>query len=368
MTKPLQITEDLLQISRLALTTSQENVQMYIQKMIRRYNKELPELARQIDGLLKQSKTKGVSARGSSTPQEAIPVDMDSRLHLLRFDPGTNIEIEPIFSESIKNTLNQMIQERRHSNILSERGLLPAKSAIFTGPPGVGKTLAAKWLARELGIPLLTLDLSAVMSSFLGRTGNNLRFVLDYAKKNNSILFLDELDAIAKRRDDTSEIGELKRLVTVLLQEIDNWSTGQLLIAACNHPDLLDPAIWRRFDVVIEFPLPDRAASEAAIISFLGSDHKEVKRVLIKTLAQVFSKTSFSEIERLIKTARKQAIITNSSITNVLLDIIKLKLKDLDKDQKLDQAVALVKNNIISQREACELTGISRDTIRKTMN
>jgi hypothetical protein len=111
----------------------------------------------------------------------------------------------------------------------------------------LGDTLAARVLARTLGRPLLILDLAAVMSSFLGRTGGNLRHVLDYAKSIECVLLLDELDAIAKRRDDAGEIGELKRLVTVLIQEIDDWPSSGLLVAATNHPELLDPAIWRRF-------------------------------------------------------------------------------------------------------------------------
>src|SRR5690606_32775240 len=106
--------------------------------------------------------------------------------------------------------------------------------------------------------PLLILDLASVMSSYLGRTGTNLRHVLDYAKSLDCVLLLDELDAIAKRRDDRGEIGELKRLVTVLLQQIDDWPPKSLLIAATNHADLLDPALWRRFDVTLEFPIPDR--------------------------------------------------------------------------------------------------------------
>src|SRR5665213_3572636 len=123
-------------------------------------------------------------------------------------------------------------------------------------PPGVGKTLAARWIARELHRPLLTLDLSAVMSSFLGRTGANVRHVLDYAKGVDCVLLLDELDSIAKRRDDASDVGELKRLVTVLLQEIDDWPSTGLLIAATNHSDLLDPAVWRRFEMRVNFPMP----------------------------------------------------------------------------------------------------------------
>ena len=149
--------------------------------------------------------------------------------------------------------MDQLVAEHSRVGDLLRAGLSPTRTALFIGPPGVGKTLGDGWLARELHRPLLTLDLSAVMSSFLGRTGANLRHVSDYAKGVPCIMLLDEIVAIAKRRDDSQEVGELKRLVTVLLQEIDDWPSGGLLIAATNHSDLLDPAVWRRFETQIAF-------------------------------------------------------------------------------------------------------------------
>ncbi|KOO11114.1 AAA family ATPase, partial [Vibrio xuii] len=140
----------------------------------------------------------------------------------------------------------QVLLEREYNDALLSEGLQPTKSIIFQGPPGVGKTLSARWLANQLDLPLLTLDLATVMSSFLGKTGSNVRAVLEHAMSFPCVLLLDEFDAIAKRRDDDRELGELKRLVTVLLQTIDEWPATSLLIAATNHGELLDPAIWRR--------------------------------------------------------------------------------------------------------------------------
>ena len=108
---------------------------------------------------------------------------MDSRLQLLKVEFSV-LDNELIVSENIKNGLSQLLSERRNSKALMKHGLHPTKSVLFTRPPGVGKTMAAKWVASQLDKPLLVLDLAAVMSSFLGRTGNNIRFVLDYAKKN----------------------------------------------------------------------------------------------------------------------------------------------------------------------------------------
>jgi SpoVK/Ycf46/Vps4 family AAA+-type ATPase len=241
--------------------------------------------------------------------------------------------------------------------------LSPTRTAILTGPPGVGKTLAARWLATQLDRPLLTLDLSAVMSSFLGRTGANVRHVLDYAKGVSCVLLLDELDAIAKRRDDAQEVGELKRLVTVLLQEIDDWPEGGLLVAASNHQELLDPAVWRRFDTHIELGLPDSAAVGQAIQLFLDNA-PALSSAWSAALAELLHGQSFSDIERLLKSVRRQAILNDCSLEELLPRLVRQYIEGQSKSTKKDIAVKLTAAGL-SQRTINDLTGLSRDTIRK---
>ena len=204
------------------------------------------------------------------------------------------------------------------------------------------------------------------MSSYLGRTGSNVRHVLDYAKGMPCVLLLDELDAIAKRRDDDQELGELKRLVTVLLQEIDDWPEGGLLVAASNHQELLDPAVWRRFEVQIEFGLPTREAIEQSLKLFID-DPLELEDTWSAALAEVLSGESFSDIERQIKHLRRQAALDDCDLRDLFPILIRRYIDGQTKASKREIAIRLGEAGL-SQRAVNELTGISRDTLRKLSN
>lgn len=354
-----KLKNDLFHLARVALSERPQDLQMYLQRLIKQHSHNEPELSRSLLDLVRKAPTRSSPLRRN--PDMVMPVDTDSRFNLLRIEEVPILAREPIYSPEITAILDRLIAERRRSEILISEGLEPTKTVLFTGPPGVGKTLAARWLARTLEVPLLTLDLSAVMSSYLGRTGTNLKHVIDFAKSTQCVLLLDELDAIAKRRDDSGEVGELKRLVTVLLQQLDDWPSTNLLVSATNHANLLDPAVWRRFEQIVEFPLPQRSTAQNFISTLLENRSKDASN-WGKMLAIAFAESSFSDIERKVNVARRTAAINSEDLDSHLLQLIDGEIQK--RGDRIELATELV-NAGFSQRRAQEVTGVARQTIRK---
>lgn len=357
MAKISENRDDFVHLARIALSDRKQDVHAFLQRIAKRT--EDPELSSALVELLRQRPTRSSVLRRA--PTVALPVDTDSRFQLLRQEEHPVLPHEPIYSGPVRDLLRRLVEERLQITALIQAGLEPTRTVLFTGPPGVGKTLAARWIARELDRPLLILDLSAVMSSYLGRTGTNLRHVLDYAKSIDCVLLIDELDAIAKRRDDSGEIGELKRLVTVLLQQLDDWPSSGLLLAATNHAELLDPAVWRRFEEQVEFSLPEREAVRAFVGGLL---ERIVPRAgeWSEVLSIAMTGESFSDIERKVNSARRSAALNGKDVADHLATL--LQVDNRSKHDRIDLAVQLVSSGLVSQRRAHELTGIARDTIR----
>jgi SpoVK/Ycf46/Vps4 family AAA+-type ATPase len=357
------LTHDLTQLARLALQGQQRDAHVFVRRLAKRYSALQPELAQQLSSLVREApQAAAAPALLRKAASETVPVDLDSRLSLARVEDPVHLEFMPAWTARLAEPLHQLVFERQKEAALLKENLSPTRTALFTGPPGVGKTLAARWIAEQLHRPLITLDLSAVMSSYLGRTGNNVRNVVDYAKSVSCVFFLDEFDAIAKRRDDAVEVGELKRLVTVLLQEIDNWPTSGLLLAATNHEDLLDPAVWRRFETIIEFGMPEADDVRRTVRIYL--EESKLPEQWLKILGRAFVGFSYGDIERAIKRARRQAVIQDEPLEARLRFAVAERARALKRAERQALALDLTKLGV-SQREAHEWTGVSRDTIRK---
>lgn len=357
------LNEDFVHLARLALAGRSQDVQAFLQRVAKKNRETQPDLSKSLISLVRESPTRSTPLRRHT--EIAVPVDSDSRFQLLRIEVRPELPHAPVYSDEVNAVLTQLIEERKQIDSLFDVGLEPTRTVLFTGPPGVGKTLAARWLSRQLDKPLIILDLSAVMSSYLGRTGTNLRQVLDYAKTMDCVLLLDELDAIAKRRDDTGEIGELKRLVTVLLQQLDDWPSTSLLVAATNHSSLLDPAVWRRFEQTIDFPLPTKEGIHDFLLSILKGKTDKASE-WSKILSIALAGKSFSEIEKDINAARRASAINNQILEDQLPAI--LKVSALSKDERINLALNLVASEVLSQRQAHEITGVARETIRKKLS
>lgn len=325
---------------------------MRLRVMAKKLKKESPELAENLEKLLLATGSAIAVERAQPVVPKVAPVDADTRQKLLVETYPVVIDVEPVWPSKTDLQLNRFVVEWEMKERLYKEGLHPSRSLLMGGPPGVGKTLAAKWLAFKLDMPLLTLDLASVMSSYLGKTGNNIKAVLNYASSFPCVLLLDEFDAIAKKRDDATDVGELKRLVTVLLQAIDEWPNTSVLIAATNHSELLDPAAWRRFDRVIDFEYPDKELIKRYLIS------KEIGESLSEFIAARVDKISYAVIERAINQARRNAIIENSPLSSALIGEL------LDGVTFEDVISSMLAGNVSQRKIAMDL-GIPRSQVRK---
>jgi len=184
-------------------------------------------------------------------------VDAKSRLPLVEEQPWPST---PIFlDEAARQVFQDFLADTHHIEELTNKGLASPLGLILSGPPGTGKSLLAGHIASQLSRPFYVVRLDSVISSLLGDTAKNIRTVFDFVPARDAVLFLDEMDAIAKLRDDRHELGELKRVVNTVIQGLDGLDPNAIVIAATNHPHLLDPAIWRRFPYKIELGPPEAA-------------------------------------------------------------------------------------------------------------
>lgn len=206
----------------------------------------------------------------------------------------------------------ELITEQHRSDLLKTYGLSPRHKLLVAGPPGNGKTTLAEAIAYELAVPLLVVRYESLIGSFLGETGSRLQKVFDYARTQRCVLFFDEFEVLGKERGDTRETGEIKRVVGTLLTQIDRLPDYVVTIAASNHPELLDRAAWRRFQLRIILPAPTRSQIARFVESF--AERRRFQFNLASgTIAEKLSGHSFSEVEEFCVDVFRQAILSGKT-------------------------------------------------------
>ncbi len=269
--------------------------------------KQHPVLANELQRVLANGSKKMDQVNGLSPSFDPVPMDSERRTPLLTIRTPDRYFDDLIFRPDVRRTLDRIITEVRGWEILEANGLSPMRRLLFCGPSGCGKTAAAEAMSAELGLPMLYVRFDSVVSSLLGETAANLRKVFDYASRGQWVVFFDEFDAIGRSRDDATEHGEIKRVVNSFLQLLDGFEAHSILIAATNFEQVLDPAIWRRFDDVLRFDLPTIEFLDAVVRLRLRPIQAQEGQ--IQALVNALTGATFADAERACFDARKRCAL-----------------------------------------------------------
>tara|TARA_A100001391_G_scaffold153410_2_gene111249 strand:- start:25400 stop:26398 length:999 start_codon:yes stop_codon:yes gene_type:complete len=250
---------------------------------------------------------RAVRSRGASVPISfAQPRgELESLIDLK--EPELHLK-DVVLHESVKEKLNDVIRQQIKRDWLREHGKTPNRCVLFVGPPGAGKTMTAEALAGELHLPLFVIRLESLITRFMGETASKLRLVFDETLKRRGVYLFDEFDALGGHRNATNDVAEMRRVLNSFLQLMEQPNaTDSILLGATNHPELLDRALLRRFDSVVEFESPSREQVKALITKYLRP--LKYPRLAWKKIVDVAMGLSQSEIARASEDAVKTAIL-----------------------------------------------------------
>lgn len=217
--------------------------------------------------------------------------------------------------DDIMERLKRILREQRHQQTIRSHGLRPRRKLLLVGPPGSGKTLTASALAGELDLPLLTILLEAVITKFMGETAAKLRSIFEAMRETRGVFFFDEFDAIGTKRTAGNDVGEIRRVLNSFLQLLESDDSQGLIVAATNHPELLDRALFRRFDDVIEYSMPNQGIAQEILQRRLAAfDQQSIDWSKVLEYSVDLSQ---ADLTRAADDAAKDAILNRSrQITN----------------------------------------------------
>ena len=266
------------------------------------------KLAEELRDMIDSAKTRiGQDGSGKLIPIGSASKPRGELANLLTVTYPACRLADMVLDEQASSQLNRIIKEQRLLARIKEHGLSPRRKLLLVGPPGTGKTMTASALAGELGIPLFLVRLDSLITKFMGETAAKLRQVFDAIADLRGVYFFDEFDAIGSQRSMGNDVGEIRRVLNSFLQMIEQDHSNSLIIAATNHPEVLDYALFRRFDDVVEYHLPTPAQALDLIRSRLGLfSPKPFKK---DGLAESATDLSYAEICRAVDAAIKDAIM-----------------------------------------------------------
>lgn len=258
-------------------------------------------LANQLDHVLQLN---GSAARSENRLNGAATI------HDLCFEVVPNRSLgDLLLPEPVSKACRELIDEHTRRELLRSYSLSPRHRILLVGPPGNGKTSLAEAISHALLVPLLVVRYDGLIASFLGETALRLRKLFDFVRSRSCVLFFDEFDTLGKERGDVHETGEVKRIVSSLLLQIDSLPAHVVVITATNHPELLDRAVWRRFQIRMELPPPTNAQIEkylegaaARMNLTLGISHRSI--------AEKLAGCSYSELEEFTSDIARRYVLT----------------------------------------------------------
>ena len=238
------------------------------------------------------------------SPSAAFTGGERKREFLVELEPRRRLE-DMVLSDVTRRACSEMIEEQHRASVLRAQSLEPRHRVLLVGPPGNGKTSLAEAIAESLAVPFFVVRYEAMVGSFLGETATRLKHVFDYVRTTPCVLFFDEFDAVGKERGDIHETGEIKRVVSSLLMQVDDLPSYAVVLAATNHAELLDRAIWRRFQLRLKMDAPKPAHLAAYFERFAGTCCEPLGRSPA-TIARRLGPISYAEAEEFCLDIRRR--------------------------------------------------------------
>lgn len=282
-----------------------------------------------------------------------------------RPDADADAAPAPVLAAADRAAIADVVREYEQRDRLAASGLHPTRTILLSGPPGVGKSMTMQSLAARVGRPLLRVEPTDVIGSLLGESARSLTALFAEAREQGAVLGLDEIDALAKRRDDLYDVGEFKRFVTTLLVELDRWPGDAPLIAATNHLHLLDPALERRFEAHIRLGLPDPPARAAILTQVLHGLGLTPGTRTIAALVGVTAGTTGASLTALVHRAARRTVLDDEPLDRALL--FAAAPRDQSSDRQARERFAAVARDTagLSSRAIGELLGCSHTAAQR---